>query len=158
MLDCGEGTYGQMMRFFGEKQCRHVLANLAGIFISHMHADHHIGLVGLLLARQSALQQNSNPADTLLLIAPQQMNSWLHSYDFRYEPICSLFTIISSDKFSEPDYDSEFAHHVHEAFDLKLLVTTRVEHCKNAFGISVTTLDGFKLTYSGDDLIKLKLL
>lgn len=152
VLDCGEGTYGQMVRFFGEKKCRHVLSNLAGVYISHMHADHHIGLIGLLLARQSALQQNNNPADALLLIAPQQMNNWLHSYDFKYEPITSLFTMISPEKLSESEYDQVCFQRVLNAFDLKSMVTTRVEHCKNAFGISLTTLDDFKLTYSGDTM------
>lgn len=150
VLDCGEGTYCQMIRFFGEEKCRHILSKLAGIYVSHMHADHHIGLIGLLLARQTALQQNNRSADPLLLIAPQQMNNWLQSYDFRYEAISSLFTMIPSEKLSVVDYDSNCSQRVHQAFDLKLLETTLVEHCKNAFGLSLTTLEGFKLTYSGN--------
>ena len=49
LLDCGEGTYGQMMRFFGQEKIVDVMTNLTGIFISHLHADHHNGLIGLLL-------------------------------------------------------------------------------------------------------------
>lgn len=41
LLDCGEGTQRQMMRYG-------ISFNLSDIFFSHMHADHFLGLVGLL--------------------------------------------------------------------------------------------------------------
>lgn len=42
LLDCGEGTYGQLYRHFGSEKCDEVLRNLSFIFLSHMHADHHM--------------------------------------------------------------------------------------------------------------------
>lgn len=42
LIDCGEGTQGQMRRF-GVK-----LQKLSHIFISHLHGDHYFGLIGLL--------------------------------------------------------------------------------------------------------------
>lgn len=41
MFDCGEGTQRQMMRYG-------VSFNLSHIFITHFHADHYLGLAGLL--------------------------------------------------------------------------------------------------------------
>ena len=48
MLDAGEGTYGQMMRRFGEDKVDDELKNLRCIFVSHLHADHHLGVIHLL--------------------------------------------------------------------------------------------------------------
>lgn len=40
LLDCGEGTYGQLYRHYGS-ELTDILRQLKCIFISHMHADHH---------------------------------------------------------------------------------------------------------------------
>lgn len=43
LLDCGEGTYGQIIRFYGAEESKEVFRKLKAIYISHLHADHHIG-------------------------------------------------------------------------------------------------------------------
>jgi ribonuclease Z len=52
LFDCGEGTQRQMMRY-------HVSFALSDIFFSHFHADHLIGVIGLL--RTLALQGREEP-------------------------------------------------------------------------------------------------
>jgi ribonuclease Z len=52
LFDCGEGTQRQMMRYG-------VSFSLRDIFFTHFHADHVIGVVGLL--RTMALQGRSDP-------------------------------------------------------------------------------------------------
>ena len=59
LVDCGEGTQQQMLRF-GVKASR-----IDNIFISHLHGDHYLGLVGLL----SSLHLNGRKK-TLNLYAP----------------------------------------------------------------------------------------
>jgi ribonuclease Z len=45
LLDAGEGTLGQMRRRFGTRgMAEDIYPNLRMIYISHMHADHHLGL------------------------------------------------------------------------------------------------------------------
>jgi ribonuclease Z len=51
MLDCGDGTYGQLARRFGERT-EDALRQLKCIFISHAHFDHHLGLISLLRKRR----------------------------------------------------------------------------------------------------------
>lgn len=48
MLDAGEGTLGQMMRIFGRERMDLELQRISCIFISHLHADHHLGVIQLL--------------------------------------------------------------------------------------------------------------
>lgn len=48
LLDCGENTLGQMKRTFPPEQFREVMQNLRMIWISHMHADHHLGSVAVI--------------------------------------------------------------------------------------------------------------
>jgi ribonuclease Z len=62
LIDCGEGTQQQMLRF-GVKASR-----IDNIFISHLHGDHYLGLVGLL----SSLHLNGR-TKPLNLFAPFQL-------------------------------------------------------------------------------------
>lgn len=48
MLDAGEGTFGQMMRLYGIDRVDEELSKMKCIFISHLHADHHLGVVQLI--------------------------------------------------------------------------------------------------------------
>lgn len=48
LLDAGEGTLGQMRRLFGVEGMRKFYVELGMVFISHMHADHHLGLQAVL--------------------------------------------------------------------------------------------------------------
>jgi ribonuclease Z len=52
MFDCGEGTQRQMMRYG-------ISFALSDIFFTHMHADHMLGVIGLL--RTLALQGRTDP-------------------------------------------------------------------------------------------------
>lgn len=44
LLDCGENTIGQLHRRYGPEGTAELYRSLRMIFISHMHADHHLGL------------------------------------------------------------------------------------------------------------------
>ncbi|TYJ56176.1 hypothetical protein B9479_003162 [Cryptococcus floricola] len=52
LLDAGEGTLGQLRRRFGkEGELKGVLKELKAVFVSHMHADHHLGVNAILEER-----------------------------------------------------------------------------------------------------------
>ncbi|EIW66065.1 hypothetical protein TREMEDRAFT_70321 [Tremella mesenterica DSM 1558] len=66
LLDCGEGTLGQLRRRFGDLS--ELWKDLKMIFISHLHADHHLGLQSILEDRFK-----HNIHTPLYIIAPIQI-------------------------------------------------------------------------------------
>ncbi|KAF9921554.1 hypothetical protein FBU30_008389 [Linnemannia zychae] len=164
LLDTGEGTYGQMFRQFGgfrwsADQASSVddrIKNLKGIFISHLHADHHLGIVTL-IDRWNKMR--TAETDPLYLIAPIKFNSFLREYsdaqDFGYK---NVRYIQSEDivYWRQLQHDPRYQN-VHSAlkglFDISgfnEIQTVDVIHCPWAYGITMTHKDGWKIVYSGD--------
>ncbi|KAF7248999.1 Zinc phosphodiesterase ELAC protein 2, partial [Varanus komodoensis] len=67
LLDCGEGTFGQLCRHYGNEVDK-ILHNIAAVFVSHIHADHHTGLLNILLQRHRVFVKKPGstyqPSDT----------------------------------------------------------------------------------------------
>lgn len=93
LLDCGEGTAGQIVRFFGSERAEHVFRSLKAIYISHLHADHHLGLFALLQTKRKLLGSNN---EKILLIAPEQISYWLRLYDYRFEPVHLDYVLVKN--------------------------------------------------------------
>jgi ribonuclease Z len=76
LLDAGEGSMGQLWRLFGSDDggAKDVLTGLQAVWISHPHADHHLGLVRVLTER---LRLGLDP---LILMAPLCVHRWLEEY------------------------------------------------------------------------------
>ena len=54
LFDCGENTLGQIRRKYGTEGTAKVLEDLRGIYISHLHADHHLGTLTVIDAWRRA--------------------------------------------------------------------------------------------------------
>ncbi|KAL8118657.1 hypothetical protein AgCh_016251 [Apium graveolens] len=78
LLDCGEGTLGQLKRRFGVKGADDAVRNLKFIWISHIHADHHTGLARILALRRDLL--NGIPHEPIIVIGPRQLKRFLDAY------------------------------------------------------------------------------
>ena len=62
LLDCGEGTFSQMVNAFGlkDKKLDAELQKLRIVFVSHIHADHNLGLFRLLEQRKLSFEKSKN--------------------------------------------------------------------------------------------------
>lgn len=121
----------------------HARIMFQAVYISHLHADHHIGLVGLLKEREKITQ------DPLYLFAPQYIAAWLQLYHRRFESILHQMTLISNNEFfmnihnpAEPKYKD-----MYQSLNVQAVRTTYVKHCPHSYGISVTLHNGKKIVY-----------
>ncbi|KAK9888230.1 hypothetical protein WA026_000498 [Henosepilachna vigintioctopunctata] len=154
LLDCGEGTYGQLVRFYGKQKSDEILANLNIVYVSHMHADHHIGLIGILQGRRRALKNLNQKHKPVILLAPIQLYMWLSFYNKYFEHIKNEFEFISNadllytgHRLSNISYNKIIG-----SLNMKEVNTCFVKHCPNAFGVALTFSNNSKITYSGDTM------
>lgn len=144
LLECGEGTFGQLVRMFGYSGAMERIANTRCIWISHRHADHMSGLVELVSRRAICKSPQK-----LLVLGPKACIKW----------ISSLRNVIDVG-----NIDVEHITAIHSSPACKRLQhaisasvrCTPVHHCHDAYAISICfqntseKLEKFKLVYSGD--------
>ncbi|KAK3890834.1 hypothetical protein Pcinc_005239 [Petrolisthes cinctipes] len=155
IMDCGEGTYGQLVRLLGVSKSDQVLRKLTAVYVSHLHADHHIGFIRLLQARRKAFQQvGIDNVPKLLLFAPNKIMIYLSSYHINFEPIINDFTLYGNQNLLSTNFqlDHESYTNVCSQLDMKKIEMTFVIHCPNSFGVAWTHNDGWKIVYSGDTM------
>lgn len=94
LLDCGEATLGQLKRVFDHEELAHILRNLRMIWISHLHADHHLGTVSVIKAWYKENYGTEMPTSTsiepdmsnilqekrLFVVSDEMMILWLEEY------------------------------------------------------------------------------
>lgn len=154
LVDCGEGTFGQLWRQFGSDVTRRI-GGLRCIWISHNHADHHCGLVRVLYEYWyfQTHRKDGNCPRPLVVVAPQSVlsyvESWLpqilHSRSDR-----ELIRLATCSDFNDPRHPlrqhllSQIRHAVSS------FLSVRVFHCYDSYGLVLTLQNGKKLVYSGD--------
>jgi ribonuclease Z len=108
LLDCGENTLGQLSRVFPQEELRDIIKNLRMIWISHLHADHHLGTAGVIRTWYHLVHGGVPHLDTLdaatlpdkagnyglAVVSHTGMLQWLYEYssveDFGYSRILPL--------------------------------------------------------------------
>ncbi|XP_037333350.2 zinc phosphodiesterase ELAC protein 2 isoform X2 [Pungitius pungitius] len=156
LLDCGEGTFGQLCRHYGDA-VDEALCKISCVFISHQHADHHTGLLMLLYQRERALRTLGKTFSPVDLVAPGHIMNWLGQYHDYCEEILHHINLIPNkalcDGSEAPGQrTSALIQALLKKNDLQKFQTCAVRHCKNAFACSFTHRAGWKLAFSGDTM------
>ncbi|GAA96261.1 uncharacterized protein L969DRAFT_69152 [Mixia osmundae IAM 14324] len=167
LLDCGEGTWGQLCRRFGRVEAVKILLDLDVVFISHAHADHHIGLARLLYERAKRKPHLHKP---MYLICPyfaevytseQQYltNLGLNDHGAKSVKILDAMYLIKPSRRAQPSHNNETARSEQtrklvqalcESVGFKSIETTFVRHRGRCYGIRFDLSDGSSFVYSGD--------
>uniref|UniRef100_A0A8C4QNP6 Zinc phosphodiesterase ELAC protein 2 n=1 Tax=Eptatretus burgeri TaxID=7764 RepID=A0A8C4QNP6_EPTBU len=151
LLDCGEGTTTQLWRHYGHAT-DDVLLTIKAIFISHMHADHHLGLFQISSTIQKAMKAKGMPFTPLTLVAPQLMLKWLTHYDTHCHKILHHFHCIPNWKLQGHIEHQHASQLLLESLGLSKFMTCTVYHCKQAYGCVLEHASGWKVVYSGDTM------
>ncbi|KAI8899935.1 beta-lactamase-like protein [Globomyces pollinis-pini] len=150
LLDAGEGTLGQLYRTYGNDLCMEKLRSLKLIFISHLHADHHLGTINVLL-KWNEITKNYPSTGPMFIIAPFPMHTWLKEFsevqDFGFQ---RLIFLNSKDLHFSKSNSSLDVKLLYESLNCKSIQTVPVVHCNLSFAIVISQTNGFKISYSGD--------
>lgn len=130
LFDCGENTLGQLRRIYAPESLAEVLNDLKLIWISHLHADHHLGITAVIKAwrdevpgKLSTSQKHDSslagllrdPVKTLrstnplFVVSSVGMLNWLKDYssveDFGFDHVVPLNTLsrLNCDEFELED-------------------------------------------------------
>ena len=114
LFDCGEGTQRQLMRSVG-------LADVGCVFITHFHADHWLGLPGML--KSFALRERDQP---LAIYGPRGLRQMMDETRFIYGRLPYELRVV------ELEADDDVA------FDGYVVAPIRVRHRNNdAYGYAI---------------------
>ncbi|KAI5864544.1 beta-lactamase-like protein [Durotheca rogersii] len=151
LFDCGENTLGQLRRVFGDG-LPEVLRNLKGIWISHLHADHHLGTATVIKAWHEETSQ-SNPSAKLLVASHRHMIDWLREYaDIENYGFDRLVKTAFSSSFPGTRICAPrvLTEEERELFGLVRIDACFVSHCFGSLATVFTFPSGLKVSYSGD--------
>ncbi|KAJ3193795.1 hypothetical protein HK101_004059 [Irineochytrium annulatum] len=138
LLDAGEGTLGQIALHFGLKRAEEVIRDLGLLFVSHLHADHHLGVFGILKLRRE-------PMPELTLLAPKRYITWLREYDAGCEDLgMEGVRMISCEEAATSGVSWT------GCIGMKAVKSVRVNHCPGAFALVLEADSGPKVVFSGD--------
>ncbi|EOO04106.1 putative ribonuclease z protein [Phaeoacremonium minimum UCRPA7] len=154
LFDCGENTLGQIHRFYGFEAADEMLRDLKAIWISHLHADHHLGTASVIRAWRDATAASNSHKDARLAVASHvNMLDWLREYadveDYGYDRLrlVELKGPPARDGICTPIH---FEGAERDAFGLSSIEACRVDHCFGALACVLSWPSGLKIAYSGD--------
>ena len=159
LLDCGEGTLGQLRRAFGEGFER-MLRSLRVIYISHMHADHHLGLIGVV---QAWLEHNAHTDLRLVVLCPGKLGRSLTEYASLDPAVLEVVTIntLGLQANNKLDWaEAESSRLSNMVPQIRRAVCVATPHSERATCVRFDFANGQSLAYSGDtrpldDFVKL---
>lgn len=151
LLDCGEGTLGQLHRLYGKEETAAILRDLKCIVISHLHADHHLGATSIFRAWYEQTIKDGSSAKLAVSCIDRYREilaelSQIEDFGFHrlVFPMCT-----GTDDF--PPYKICHAEEFNGSeFGLNAIKHIKVSHCWRSLAQEIELTSGLRIAYSGD--------
>jgi Metal-dependent hydrolases of the beta-lactamase superfamily III len=162
LLDVGEGTLGQLIRswkscYVGDNYCDYVrqcILNIKAVWISHPHADHHLGIIRFLTQRNSILRQNgvkSSNNDPVVLMTSQNVLRFLDEYSKVDPSIYDGYVPVDNrETLPELPKNPELLSMLEKRLGVTGCVSVPVSHCYQSYAVVLDNTSFGRLVYSGD--------
>lgn len=108
-----------------------------------MHADHHLGVIGLLSTRRKVTDEK------LYLLAPKILTPWYEFCNDQFNSIKEQYIFINNNSlyFQHHNISSMLKSMLFKKLNVKDISTVYVLHCKQSYGVSITLGDNKKIVY-----------
>ena len=163
LLDIGEGTIGQLLRAKqhqdyrknGEESLAEVLKKIKAVWISHPHADHHLGILRLLEERKRLVGDR----DPLVLIAPPNILAFLQEYESVEPRMTDSYIFLDCRDISTNNNRNNDANasanrvalqRLQQDLGIHSCAAIPVAHCAYSFAVVFHGTSFGSLAYSGD--------
>ncbi|KAG5950260.1 hypothetical protein E4U53_005328 [Claviceps sorghi] len=151
LLDCGEGTLGQIRRVFDAQDTADVLRNLRCIVISHVHADHHMGTVSVINAWYQQALRDDNKTATLAISCIGRYRDMLEELSQVQDMGFHRLRFPSCPPSETEDRDVTTPHDLgDDNFGLAGIKRIPVSHCWRSYATELQLTSGLRIAYSGD--------
>ena len=151
LLDIGEGTIGQLLRAKQNEDYSVTLSKIKAVWISHPHADHHLGILRLLAERKMVTD------DKLIIIAPSNLRFFLQEYEELEPSIKGSYSFLDCREISTKSNPASRQHFVpallnrlRDELGIQSCSAIPVAHCPNSFAVVFHGTSFGSLAYSGD--------
>lgn len=147
LLDCGEGTLGQMRRLFGDEEMAEILSDLRCIVISHLHADHHLGTVTIIKAwyEQTIANGGARLAISCISRYRKLLEELSQVEDIGFHRLQFVSCSLAKDKNLTTRQDLG-----DDNFGLNSIKRIPVPHCWRSYATEIELTSGLRIAYSGD--------
>lgn len=160
IFDAGEATYNFMTRLFGRSGSAQILRELKVVYISHMHADHHLGALRLIRSWID-LCKMENFSEKLIIACPgpfiKFIRDWAIIDEFQsdvdeYLHLLDLDSVCIGDRYtSKEPISSTHIDQVAISLGIRIVTCTAHHNCHHSYNGTISTLGNeFKVSYSGD--------
>ena len=151
LMDCGEDTLGQLIRFYGESNYLKELVKIKAVYVSHLHSDHHLGLYSLINERRRALDlfgQLLLKDEKLFLLYPSNLEKFIVNFQATFNEFSNDLIMIDNDNLINK-FNNE-NNNLKTNLNLEYIETVPVIHAPKSTGLLFKMNNGIKIVYSGD--------
>jgi ribonuclease Z len=156
LFDCGENTLGSIRRMFGHQKADEILKELRAIWLSHLHADHHLGTASIIRAwRDATAMDEATKSNRLVVATHKTMLGWLREYAAIEEYGHDRLRLVEMKVPEHGRVDAvcqpfEFSPEETSECGLTKIAAATVDHCNGAMATVFEWPSGLKIAYSGD--------